>query len=289
MRRRYAQMTRIIGVISGKGGVGKTTVVSNLGAVLAQNHGKDVIVVDCNISTSHLGLYLGMYYTPVTLNQVLTGEAEIEDAIYEYHVNGLRVIPASLSFTDLKGVDVARLNARVKKLFGNADIVLLDAAPGLGREALATVRASDEVIFVNTPFVPSTMDIMKCHEVAKEIGAKPLGVVLNMVGKEKYEMTPEEVEDLIELPVISSVPVDKDVLRSLALKTPVVLFSPKSPASREFGRLAAHILGEDYEPEGWIQRLAGFFRGGIRKGKGKEPAKAAKRAGKKKSGRRKRR
>ena len=48
-----------------------------------------------------------MYYTPVTLNQVLTGEAEIEDAIYEYHISGLRVIPASLSFSDLKGVLVS--------------------------------------------------------------------------------------------------------------------------------------------------------------------------------------
>lgn len=253
-------MTRVIGIISGKGGVGKTTLVANLGSVLAQEFKKEVIIIDCNVSTSHLGLYLGMYYTPVTLNQVLTGEAEIEDAIYEYHISGLRVIPASLSFSDLKGVDISRLKNSLKKLFGKADIVLLDAAPGLGREALATVRASDEVIFVNTPFVPSTMDIMKCHHVANEIGVKPLGVVLNMVGKEKYELTPQEVEELIELPVISSVPVDKNVLRSLALKTPVVLFSPNSPSSREFFKLAAKIVGEEYETGGFFSSLLKLFR-----------------------------
>ena len=192
-------MTRVIGIISGKGGVGKTTLVANLGSVLAQKFKKEVIIVDANVSTSHLGLYLGMYYTPVTLNQVLLGEAEIDDAIYDYHISGMRVIPASLSLSDMKGVDIARLKSSLKKLFGKADIVLLDAAPGLGREAIATVRASDEVIFVNTPFVPSTMDIIKCHQVANEIGVKPLGVVLNMVGKEKYELTPKEVEELIEL------------------------------------------------------------------------------------------
>ncbi len=252
-------MTRVIGIISGKGGVGKTTVVANLGSVLAQKFKKDVIIIDCNVTTSHLGLYLGMYYTPVTLNQVLAGEAEIEDAIYEYHISGLRVIPASLSFSDLKGVDIARLRDSLKKLFGKADIILLDAAPGLGREALAAVRACDEVIFVNTPFVPSTMDIMKCHQVANEIGVKPLGVVLNMVGKEKYELTPKEVEELIELPVISTIPMDKNVLRSLALKMPVVLFSPNSPSSREFVKLAAKILGEEYEPEGFFQNLLKFF------------------------------
>ena len=253
-------MTRVIGIISGKGGVGKTTLVANLGSILAQRFKKEVIIIDCNVSTSHLGLYLGMYYTPVTLNQVLTGEAEIEDAIYEYHISGLRVIPASLSLSDLKGVDIARLKNSLKNLFGKADIVLLDAAPGLGREALATIRASDEVILVNTPFVPSTMDIMKCHQVANEIGVKPLGVVLNMVGKEKYELTMKEVEELIELPVISSIPMDKNVLRSLALKMPVVLFSPNSQSSREFIKLAAKIIGEEYEPESLFFNILKFFK-----------------------------
>ncbi len=253
-------MTRVIGIISGKGGVGKTTVTANLGSILAQKFKKDVIIIDANVTTSHLGLYLGMYYTPVTLNQVLTGEAEIEDAMYKYHVSGLRVIPASLSLGDLKGVDIAKLRNSIKKLFGKADIILLDSAPGLGREALATVRAADEVIFVNTPFVPSTMDIIKCHQVANEIGVKTIGVILNMVGKERYEMTSKEVEELIEIPVISNIPMDKNVLRSLALKMPVVLFSPNSPSSREFIKLAAHIVGEEYVPEGFFANLMKLFR-----------------------------
>jgi septum site-determining protein MinD len=257
-------MTRVIGIISGKGGVGKTTLVANLGSVLAQKFKKDVIVIDCNVSTSHLGLYLGLYYTPVTLNQVLTGHAKIEEAIYQYHISGLRVIPASLSFSDLKGVDIAKLKNSIKKLFGKADIILLDAAPGLGREAIASVKASDEVIFVNTPFVPSTMDIIKCHQVANEMGIKPLGVVLNMVGRDKYELTKKEVEDLIELPVISTIPMDKNVLRSLALKMPVVLFSPNSASSREFVRLGAKILGEEGEeeaPKGIFYNFMKLFSG----------------------------
>jgi septum site-determining protein MinD len=75
-------MTRIIGIVSGKGGVGKTTIVANLGAALASFYKKRVIIVDCNVTTSHLGLYLGMYYHPVSLNQVLRGEASMDDAIY---------------------------------------------------------------------------------------------------------------------------------------------------------------------------------------------------------------
>ena len=51
-------MARIIGIVSGKGGVGKTTLGINLGAALAHHLKKNVTIVDCNVTTSHLGLYL---------------------------------------------------------------------------------------------------------------------------------------------------------------------------------------------------------------------------------------
>jgi len=252
-------MARIIGILSGKGGVGKTTTVANLGTVLASYFKKKVIIVDCNITTSHLSLYLGMYYSPVTLNHVLTGKAKIHEAIYDYHVPGLRVVPASLSLKDLRGVDVSRLSRIIKKLSSEADIILLDGAPGIGREAIATMRASDEVLFIATPFVPSTMDIIKCHQVALEIGTKPLGIVLNMIGKERYELSVEEVGQLSELNVISSVPMDKNVLRSLALKTPVVLFDPASPASKSFYELAGKLIGEQYVPDNFLLKFLRLF------------------------------
>ncbi len=252
-------MARIIGVLSGKGGVGKTTTVANLGTALASYFKKKVIIVDCNITTSHLSLYLGMYYSPVTLNQVLTGKSKIQEAIYDYHVQGLRVIPASLSLKDLRGVDVSRLSKVIKKLSDEADIILLDGAPGMAREAMSAMRASDEVLFISTPFVPSTMDIIKCHQVALEMGTKPLGIMLNMVGKERYELSIEEVEQLSELSVVESVPMDKNVLRSLALKTPVVLYDPNSPASRAFYELAGKLIGEKYIPENFMTRFMRFF------------------------------
>ena len=253
-------MTRITGIVSGKGGVGKTTLVANMGAILANHFRKRVIAVDCNVSTSHLGLYLGMYYYPVSLNQVLSGEATIEEAIYNYSVPGMQIIPASLSMDELRGVDVSLLKNAIKGLFGKADIVLLDAAPGLGREAMSAIRASDEIIFVTTPFVPPIVDIIKCGQAAKEAGARPLGVVLNMTGEGRHELTPEEVEQLVELPVIGSIPRDKTILRSLSARVPVMDINPRSPATREMMKLAAFVIGEDYREPGMISRVAGMFR-----------------------------
>ena len=235
-------MARVISIISGKGGVGKTTLGLNLGASLAKHFKKNVTLVDCNVTTSHVGLYLGMYYCPITLNKVLRGEYKIGDAINE-HYSGMKVIPASLSLTDLEGVDITELRNKLKGLLNDNDIVLLDGSPGLGREGVASMRASDEILYVTNPYIPSVMDIVRCQEIANEIGVKPLGIAVNMVNNKKYEMSKSEIEELTKLPVIASIPHDKNVHRSLTLKMPIVLFKPHSAASKEILKLSSKLAG----------------------------------------------
>jgi len=247
-------MARIIGIASGKGGVGKTTVALNLGTVLAKQYKKNVTVIDCNVTTSHIGLYLGMYYCPSTLNKVLRGETSMEDAIYE-HFSGMKVVPASLSLSDLERVDVTLIKDNVASISESNDIIFLDVAPGLGREALAALKACNEVIFVTTPYVPSVMDIVRSQEVVNELGVKPLGIVLNMANKEKYEMSATEIEQLTRLHVIASIPYDKNVNKSLASKTPVVILNPNTSASKALFRLGASLIGETYHSEGLLARV----------------------------------
>ncbi len=247
-------MVRVIGIISGKGGVGKTTVGLNLGAALAYHFKKNVTIVDCNVTTSHLGLYLGMYYCPITLNKVLRGEYNAEEAIQQHHT-GLKVIPASLSLNDLEGIDVTEIRNSLKSLFDKNDIILLDASPGLGREAVATLRASDEVLYVTNPYIPFAMDIVRNQEIVNEIGVKPLGIILNMVHGKKHEMNKKEIEELTRLPVIANIPFDRNVHKSLALKTPIVTYKPNTPASKEIIKLASNLIGETYKFEGALQRF----------------------------------
>jgi septum site-determining protein MinD len=236
-------LARIIGIVSGKGGVGKTTITINLGAVLAKYFKKNVTIVDCNLTTSHLSLYLGMYYCPSTLNKVLRGEIGIEEAIYE-HFSGMKVIPSSLSLSELEGIDILQLKKSISSISDKNDIILLDSPPGLERETLAVLRASEEVLYVTTPHVPSVIDIVRCQVYADEIGVKPLGIVLNMLRKEKYEMTSLEIEQLTRLPVIAKIPMDKNVEKSLGLKIPVVFYKPRARASKEFFRLTEVLIGE---------------------------------------------
>ncbi len=253
-------MTRIIGIVSGKGGVGKTTLTSNLGAALSSEFGKKVAVIDANVTTSHLGLQLGLYFCPITLNNVLRGENTLSEATYT-HASKMQVIPASLNLNDLKGVDILKLKSKIKKMGddADADIIILDSAPSLGKEAVATLQTSDEILFVTHPTVPAITDIIRCKEVLKETGAKILGLVINRSRGEKFELTPEEISGLTEIPILAIIPEDKSVLKSEAMKMPVVMFDEYSNASSEIMKLAAFVAGVDYIPRR-IGRFKSFMR-----------------------------
>jgi len=237
-------MARVISVLSGKGGVGKTVTVSNLGAALVR-HGKNVVILDANITTPNLSLHLGIPFYPITLHDVLKKRIPIESAIY-HHSSGVKVIPASLSFDAMKGVDIEKLEGVLWNLLGKADIVIVDAAAGLGKEALAAINIADELIVVTNPEIPAVTDALRTVKIAQDSGTKVLGAVINRVRGLKHELSASEVKSMLGVPIIAIVPEDIAVPRSIAKKIPVVNHRPNSRAAREFKKLAARIIGEPW-------------------------------------------
>ncbi|MCS7094105.1 MAG: cell division ATPase MinD [Candidatus Aenigmarchaeota archaeon] len=254
------KMSRTIAVFSSKGGVGKTTITVNLGAALSSRFGKKITLLDCNITSSHLGLYLGVYYTPITINKVLRGEYSPEEALYR-HSSGMYILPASISAAELAGIDMLNFKDIVNKLENLNDFIILDSAPGLGREAISALKSSKEVLLVTTPLVSTVLDIVRAQEVLREIGVKPIGIVLNMVTGASYEMRKEEIEQLTGLQVLVSIPYEKDVYRSTAMKQPVFILKPNSKASREILRLAGILAGENIEiRKSFFEKLSEKFK-----------------------------
>src|SRR3989344_1403655 len=170
-------MTRVYAIISGKGGVGKTTSTINLGVSLNQL-GEQVIIVDGNLTTSNIGIHLGAPIVPITLNHVLSGQAKIEDAIYE-HESGTKIIPASLSLKETTDIDYNKLSEISKKLKKITDHVLIDAAAGLGEEAKATIAAADEIIIITNPEMSAVTDALKTIKLAEEMNKIIKGVIIN--------------------------------------------------------------------------------------------------------------
>jgi septum site-determining protein MinD len=231
---------------SGKGGVGKTTLTSNLAAALT-DFGQKVIVMDGNLTTPNLGLHLGMHLPKHNLHEVLKSESRLKDAIYP-HSYGFQVIPASLGLNDLKGVDVTRLPEVTFSLLGRSDYVLIDSAAGLGKEALSALSAGDETIIVTNPNLPAVTDALKMVKLAEKTEINVLGVVVNRISGEGHEMTTDQIEDLLGIPVIGEVPEDKSIPESIGEKQPVVGYKPESPAAIEIKKLAARLTGREYVP-----------------------------------------
>jgi len=237
-------MTRVISIISGKGGVGKTTTTANLGAALAER-GKNVVILDANLTTPNLSLHLGIPLYPITLHDVLKGKAFMSEATYT-HPSGFKVIPASLSVDALKGLNAGRLQKAITEILGKYEIVLIDSAAGLGKEATAAIEAADEILIVTNPEMPAVTDALKTIKVAERSGARITGVVVNRIKKEGHELSEEDIESMLDIPIIASVPEDSAVPQSISAKMPVVHFSPRSRAAREFKRLAARLVNEGY-------------------------------------------
>ena len=237
-------MAKIYSILSGKGGVGKTTSTINLGAAL-NLLGKSVIIVDANLSTPNIGLHLGAPLVPVTLNHVLDGRADLADAIYE-HSSGLKILPSSLSIKELKKINHNNLQNIIKELKNLADHIFLDSSAGLGREAQSSISAGDEIILITQAEMPSVTDALKAAKLAEHLNKDVKGVIITRHRKSKIEMPIENIQDMLELPILGIIPEDKNVQKSLYLKDAVLHTHPKSKASRAYKEIAERLLGSQY-------------------------------------------
>nr|EGQ39641.1 MAG: CobQ/CobB/MinD/ParA nucleotide binding domain protein [Candidatus Nanosalinarum sp. J07AB56] len=87
---------RVIGLVSGKGGVGKTSACVNLGIALSRL-GNEVTLIDTDLSASNLGVYMGRYDHPVKIHEVLSGEASLQEAMFR-HPTGVNALVASTEY-----------------------------------------------------------------------------------------------------------------------------------------------------------------------------------------------
>jgi cell division ATPase MinD len=248
----------IISVVSAKGGVGKTTVVSNVGAALVKNFGRRVLVVDGNITTPTLGIHLGMLSQDKTLQDVLAGNINLTQAIY-IHPCGLHIIPASLS-PEKEYPDPLILKEKLEEIRNAYDVIFIDGAAGIGREVISAIRASDCVLIVTNPEMTSILSAIKAIKISKSLEVPILGIVLNRATREKHELKVSDVEELCESRVIGIIPYDKKIPESIRRMTPVVLYDKKAKSVPAFNSLAAKIIGEEFRKEGFFDKLKRFLR-----------------------------
>lgn len=251
-------MTRIIGIVSGKGGVGKTTFSVNLGIALSRFR-KKVLIIDCNITTPHLAYYLGVDNYSVNLTNVFKDEVEIKFAPSSH--KGVMFIPASEELKDMK-IDFEKLKNYVKRIAKEKDFdfIILDSAPGLGNEAVSVLEAAEEIFLVTTPTIPNLTDMVRCVEYMSGMKNKSIKIVFNMVRKSKSEMKIKDLEKSFEVPILGVVPLSKDIMDSTALGMPIFDYKPNSTVCQDFMEVAANLIGIIYKRPSRFKRLIKKFK-----------------------------
>jgi septum site-determining protein MinD len=259
-------------IASGKGGTGKTTTTLNLGTALALL-GKKTVVLDADIGMANLGLLIGLERSKITLHEVMSGSANIKEAIYE-GPGGLRVVPSGLSLKGFQKSNPDMLKEVMSTLVDGMDFLLIDTPAGISRDGVIPLAVADQVILVVNPELTSMADALKTKALTEMLGRTVEGAVLNRVTLEKTEINRNKVSELLGVKILEMIPEDPDMRLSASFKMPIVIKSPNSPASIAYKRLAAQLTGEKYvEPKvekdgrSFVDRLVKSVFGGKKNGK----------------------
>ena len=244
-------MGKTIGIVSLKGGVGKTSSVVALGDAIA-DFGKKVLVIDANFSAPNIGLHLNVIDPKITIHHVLNRTANVEEAIHK--LDNFDIIPASLF--DRIEINPLKLKDRIKYVKRKYDVILVDSSPALNEETLGVMLASDQILVVTTPDHSSLGTTLKAVKLAKQRGVPISGLILNKVHNKNFELSLSDIENTSEVPVMAVIPHDVNVLRALSEFKSSVSYNPKSEASIEYKKLAATLIGEKYYPK----RFRDLFR-----------------------------
>lgn len=245
------EMGKAIGILSLKGGVGKTSVVVALGDALA-DFGKKVLLIDANFSAPNLGLHFNIVNPEKTLHDLLARTANIRDVICK--LEKFDIIPASIF--NKREINFLNLRNKVKILKRKYDVIIIDSSPSLDEETLAVILASDEVLIVTTPDHPTLSTTIKAIKKARQRGTEINGLILNKVYNKNFELSIGDIEKTVGVPVLAVIPHDVSVLKALSEFIPSTTYKSKSAGSIEYKKLAAVLIGEKYTPS----RVKDFFK-----------------------------
>jgi septum site-determining protein MinD len=251
-------MAKVLVVTSGKGGVGKTTTTAAIGAALAQN-GKKVVVVDFDVGLRNLDLVMGAERRVVfDLINVVQGVSKLHQAlIRDKRLENLCLLPASQTRDKdaLTEEGVSRVIAELRETF---DWIICDSPAGIERGAMLSMRFADEAIIVTNPEVSSVRDsdriigMLDSKTVKAEKGERVEKHILitryDPARAARGEMlTIEDVLEILATPLLGIVPESQDVLRASNVGAPVTLNNPTSSPARAYIDATRRLLGETVE------------------------------------------
>src|SRR5436853_1889275 len=248
-------MAKVLVVTSGKGGVGKTTTTAAVGAALALN-GKKVVVVDFDVGLRNLDLVMGAERRVVfDLINVVQGVSKLSQAlIRDKRLENLWLLPASQTRDKdaLTEEGVARVIGDLRERF---DWVICDSPAGIERGAILAMRHADTAVIVTNPEVSSVRDSDRIigmldsktekAEKGERIDKHLLLTRYDAGRASRGEMlTIEDVLEILSTPLLGIIPESEHVLRASNIGSPVTIGNVTSAPARAYHDAARRLQGE---------------------------------------------
>lgn len=226
-------LAKIIGIVSGKGGTGKSTISAAIGYSYAKS-GSNVLLCDLDIGLRSLDILLGIENRVVyDLGDVLDKRIKWRDACAKHKsYSGLHLLSSPISVT--KNFDVFKTIEIIKKAKKDYDYIILDLPAGLGLSVIMTKEICDAVCIVSTPDAVTIRDSRKiCDEIAFS-SSVPMHLIINHVSKSSIITSGIEnldaIIDAVGVPLIAVIKEDEwiksyfstDPIKSCAKETKLV-------------------------------------------------------------------
>ncbi|UXM90538.1 CpaE family protein [Paenarthrobacter sp. JL.01a] len=243
---------RIIAVMSPKGGVGKTTISTNLAVGLGRTSAMKVVIADLDLQFGDVAS--GLLLEPEkTIADAVTGAAVQDSMVLKsyltVHPAGIYALCAPRNPSQVDQISAEQVGHLLEQLAEEFDYVIVDTAPGLGEHVLATLERASDVVWVCGMDIPSIRGLRNGLEVLDEIGLVPehRHVVLNFADK-RSGLTLADVEATVGCPVDITLPRSRSLPYSTNRGVPLLQDGAKDVTLRGLRQLV-----ERFKP-GWEER-----------------------------------
>lgn len=244
---RYLDMGKIIAVVSGKGGTGKTSFTANVGLALAAL-GKSTLCLDCDITLRNLDLALGLTDSALMdFSDVIAGRCALSDAVAVHpKYPKLHLLTAPLSATGQLNVTMEQMKRLLDQVRQQYDYCLIDAPAGLGQGFQLATGCADCVVVITTTDASALRDAQHTVMILdKRFTTESLFLVVGRVQKKLLRALHSTIDDAMDaagLPLLGVVPEDSDVPYSLNRGIP--LRDMNYYAARSYENIARRITGQ---------------------------------------------
>jgi len=239
---------KVITVFSAKGGAGKTTVATNLAATLNDRGAARVCLVDLDLEFGDVAITLRLDPRK-TVADMLTWDEFTPDAVPSLLTSAgprFDCLLAPLGPGQGEKLPPALTGRLLEHLAENYDYVVVDTPAGFTEHVLAALDASDHLVLITAPELPSlknlrlTLDMLDLLGYSKDIRS----LVVNRADV-KAGLTPADLEDVTMTPLTAHIPSSPDVPASINRGVPLAVDQPEHPLSRALRRLVAERLDTD--------------------------------------------